>query len=132
MNVQQTQMNQWWKTYITHTLEKETTTLPSEVCSFLQSLHIDFMDYETSEYGEYGDIAVRYMDIFYQEEEIEIRRIDSATNDFLPTWGFMHQHTRKHFDSWVRNEFSLDEPQTSTVLGYVDFFLRNTLTETNN
>lgn len=124
MSADNNQINQLWNAYIQSKLENNVIPLKKELVYFLTHTTIDFFDYEEFEYGEFGDIAIRYLDFLYGEEEVEIRRIDSVTSSFEPTWGFMHKKESSHFDFWVKHRFDLNEEETNIVLQWTDTFLR--------
>jgi hypothetical protein len=123
MSTNLSQINMLWKSFINNQLSSNNTFLNDTVIKFLLESKIDFVDFEECEYGEFGDIQVRFIDFLFNDEEIEVRRIHSKTNDYEPTWGYMHLKPYKHFDYWLRNKFSLNLEQENIVLQWIDKFL---------
>lgn len=129
MKFEPTKLNVVWHSYIQHRLESHPDKMNPALIQFLTASQVDFMDMEVCEYGEWGDIRVRYLDFLYGEEEVEIRRISSVTDSFAPTWGYMHMKAAKHFDHWLLTKFECSEQDQIQVLDWIDTFLNAVLKE---
>lgn len=131
MKYEPTQVNEIWNTYIQHRIDNHPQKMDASLIDFLTRSTVDFMDMEQCEYGEWGDIRVRYLDFLYGEEEVEIRRISSISDLFEPTWGYMHMKTTKHFDHWLLHNFNCSCDEQQQVLLWIDVFLNALLKEEN-
>ena len=121
------QLTTLWHAYIGHQVKANTSELSKPLSHFLTNATIDFMDYEEFEYGEYGDIGIRYVDFLYNEEEIEVRLIDSVDDSFEPMWGFPHKKPKSHFDIWLSSTLGANEIEKTCTLLWVERFLRTVL-----
>lgn len=121
------QVTAFWHHFITHKLNESTRAFPSEVSQFFQHARVDFLDIETLNYLEYGDITIRYFDLIDNEEEVEIRLVDSVEDRFEPQWGLMGKSEKTYFHYWLNKRFQLNEAEIHELLLYVELFLRAVL-----
>lgn len=126
------QLTTLWQQFITHKINENQNELSFDACKFFQNARVDFMDIESLDYLEYGEIVVRYFDLIVGEEEVEIRLVDSADERFQPQWGFFGKDKKKHFDQWLQKRFGLEENEVADFLSWTNTFLRAVLKKQAN